>query len=48
MQKMIKFYLQNKVNVADNIALCMDLDLSEYIHRNLRYQEDSEVINLPE
>ena len=45
---MIKFYLQNKVNVADNIALCMDLDLSEYIYKSLRYPDDSEVINLPE
>ena len=47
MSTMIKFYLQNKVNVADNIALCMDLDLSEAIYRNLRYPDDSEVINLP-
>lgn len=31
MKEMIKFYLQNKVNAADNIALCMDLDLGEYI-----------------
>lgn len=26
----------------------MDLDLNEYISKNLRYQEDSEVINLPD
>ena len=48
MRNMIKFYLQNKVNVADNIALCMDLDLSDYIYRSLQYPDDSEVINLPE
>ena len=45
---MLKFYLQNKVNVADNITLCMDLDLNEYIAKNLRYPDDSEIVNIPE
>ena len=48
MKEMIKFYLQNKVNAADNIALCMDLDLGEYIQKCLRYPDDTEIINLPE
>ena len=45
MEEMIKFYLQNKVNVADNISLCMDIDLGEYILKCLRYPDDSEIIN---
>ena len=48
MNEMIKFYLQNRVNVADNIALCMDLDLNEYIMKSLRYPEDTEIIGMPE
>lgn len=36
------------MSVADNIALCMDLDLNDYITKCMRYQEDSEVINLPD
>lgn len=48
MQETIKFYLQNKVNVADNIALCMDLDLNEYILKSVRYPDDSEIIDMPE
>ena len=47
MQETIKFYLQNKVNVADNIALCMDLDLNEYILKSVRYPDDSEIIDMP-
>ena len=47
MQSMIKFYLQNKVTVADNIALCLDIDVNDLITKGLQYPEDSEVINLP-
>ena len=45
---MIKFYLQNKVAVADNIALCLDLDVNDLITKGLMYPDDSEIINLPQ
>ena len=44
----LKFYLQNKVNVADNIALSMDLDVNDLIIKSMRYPDDTEVIGMPE
>ena len=48
MQSVLKLYLQNKVNVADNIALSMDLDVTDLINKSLRYPDDSEVIGMPD
>lgn len=45
---MLKFYLQNKVNVADNIALSMDLDVNDLIIKSMRYPDDTEVVGMPE
>lgn len=45
---LLKCYLQNKVNVADNIALSMDLDVNDLINKSLRYPDDSELIDIPD
>ena len=47
MSEMIKFYLQQKVIVADVISLSLDVDLNDQISKSLRYPNDSELINLP-
>ena len=35
------------MNVADNVALSLDLDMNDFLCKNLKYPDDSEVVGLP-
>ena len=47
-EHVLPFYLQNKVNVADNIALSLDLVVHDLLVKSLKYADDTEIIGMPE